>query len=596
MDINSTQFAAFSSFKNTVETYVGDLCQTHGWNWRATRRSRGQPARCGLGKSTVVAVALGIQGTHHHTRSCKIIQVNRCHIVSCHLILQVSYHGDSAKCCSAQSRVFELDWTGKANPLKHVRLRSVSSETNVVTHMSGPHSECLSHRLKIGLIAGRELARQLVKIRASCVDSKVWLLKSTWQHRFFLKCQHCYESQGGHQNRSRPGVLPLVEVWGPKKFNLGVLGRWSKHGGWMISQGGGAGASGAKRRNLRCIFWMFPPHNFFVVFVVVELDSVLKERTWLISHSASWRYACACPCATSPWLLSACTGNCRNGPGSQMFTDVHRWFKQCSAQRSRFFRSWMGVDLKLQSQCHEMSSDQSHWMMSVETYLRSHVVVSTARSRAPGISWSFFYLLQHATRYFMILMKYSDIYIYMYVYTYVYDFYVSVYFDYFITQNKFWKVWYLPEFGMWKNPLFQLSVEVLILLRSYPALSVWSDVGAWVLWRARRVTYLRWHTRKIRRILDLTCDLLPVFLQCLPVLQLALELYEGSMSSGAWIVLSGPFWEIRYMPIESGSIMSTSMTNLIRETIWHHRWCGFFRRIYYTHDHIDKTGPWFQIL
>ena len=97
----------------------------------------------------------------------------------------------------------------------------------------------------------------------------------------------------------------------------------------------------------------------------------------------------------------------------------------------------MGVDLKLQSQCHEMSSDQSHWMMSVETYLRSHVVVSTARSRAPGISWSFFYLLQHATRYFMILMKYSDIYIYMYVYTYVYDFYVSVYFDYFITQNKF---------------------------------------------------------------------------------------------------------------------------------------------------------------
>lgn len=412
MDINSTQFAAFSSFKNTVETYVGDLCQTHGWNWRATRRSRGQPARCGLGKSTVVAVALGIQGTHHHTRSCKIIQVNRCHIVSCHLILQVSYHGDSAKCCSAQSRVFELDWTGKANPLKHVRLRSVSSETNVVTHMSGPHSECLSHRLKIGLIAGRELARQLVKIRASCVDSKVWLLKSTWQHRFFLKCQHCYESQGGHQNRSRPGVLPLVEVWGPKKFNLGVLGRWSKHGGWMISQGGGAGASGAKRRNLRCIFWMFPPHNFFVVFVVVELDSVLKERTWLISHSASWRYACACPCATSPWLLSACTGNCRNGPGSQMFTDVHRWFKQCSAQRSRFFRSWMGVDLKLQSQCHEMSSDQSHWMMSVETYLRSHVVVSTARSRAPGISWSFFYLLQHATRYFMILMKYSDIYIY----------------------------------------------------------------------------------------------------------------------------------------------------------------------------------------
>lgn len=89
----------------------------------------------------------------------------------------------------------------------------------------------------------------------------------------------------------------------------------------MISQGGGAGASGAKRRNLRCIFWMFPPHNFFVVFVVVELDSVLKERTWLISHSASWRYACACPCATSPWLLSACTGNCRNGPGSQMFTD-----------------------------------------------------------------------------------------------------------------------------------------------------------------------------------------------------------------------------------------------------------------------------------
>ena len=137
-----------------------------------------------------------------------------------------------------------------------------------------PHSECLSHRLKIGLIAGRELARQLVKIRASCVDSKVWLLKSTWQHRFFLKCQHCYESQRGHQNRSRPGVLPLVEVWGPKKFDLGVLGRWSKHGGWMISQGGGAGASGAKRRNLRYIFWMFPPHNFFVVFVVVDLSSI----------------------------------------------------------------------------------------------------------------------------------------------------------------------------------------------------------------------------------------------------------------------------------------------------------------------------------
>lgn len=87
-------------------------------------------------------------------------------------------------------------------------------------------------------------------------------------------------------------------------------------------------------------------------------------------------------------------------------------------------------------------------------------------------------------------------------------FVLATYFDYFITPNIFWKVWYLPEFGMWKNPLFQLSVEVLILLRSYPALFVWSDVGAWVLWRARRVTYLPWHTRKIRRILDLTCDLL----------------------------------------------------------------------------------------
>lgn len=120
-------------------------------------------------------------------------------------------------------------------------------------------------------------------------------------------------------------------------------------------------------------------------------------------------------------------------------------------------------------------------------------------------------------------MKYNDKYIYLHrLYTYVhiciyidmcmiFFFMSATYFKYFITQNIFWKVWYVPEFGMWKNyekiivPAFSWSSHSAEVVPSLVRLIRCWGLGSLV----HPASYIpSSHTRKIRRILDLTFDLL----------------------------------------------------------------------------------------